>query len=260
MLQSIAPEYGGILDLLDGYGRATVTIRSPAGKEDVFILDVRVDNFRVSVSEASPRRLPSACPDRHINLDGTFCLGWGQDDLKIVSDSVSAQKWWATIVRFLGYQINANRRGIWPGSENDRAHGDAAEPQEIAERMASSFGPRFTKDLLHGRIRVLFDDREPNPKLELLRHGKRIARVFWRTKSLVTDRVRCPCDSSAVVAMPIAECQDHARKLEIFTVALYEWRERENLFFQERIKKGHMCCGTLQSCRLRDATIAAQIS
>ncbi len=70
------------------------------------------------------RRLPSFCPDRHIEQGGTFCLGLRYR--RIVVDIPSAIVWWNALEAFLRRQRAAARTRRWP----DRqwlSHGEAGE-------------------------------------------------------------------------------------------------------------------------------------
>src|SRR5438552_1893103 len=57
--------------------------------------------------------LPKACPDRHINPGGTFCLGLNLTTS--VVNRTAAGLWWASLREFLCYQEVARRTGHWPG-------------------------------------------------------------------------------------------------------------------------------------------------
>lgn len=251
-LESVASEFGATLSMNGRHAVGKITITLPSGQQHVFILDLTDDGGSISAREHSPGNLlPTFCPDRHINSDGSFCLGWGEDDPSDIPDVDAARRWWSVVVRFLAHQVSANKRQVWPGRENDRAHGAAARHQAVAEPLAAQFGPAFVNDLHDGEFVVRLDNRRRNPRLELLRGGRLIARVSLHSACLTRDRFPCPC--SGVAAIPITRCGTHAQALAHFTVALYHWRQEERKFLKELATSGKRCCGTLRKCGLATA-------
>ena len=84
------------------------------------------DGEKLVVQEqASRRRLPAACPGRHINIDGTFCLGWGPTRPVVPRSAMEAESAWAQIEWYLHYQDRASACGTWPARAT-WAHGDSA--------------------------------------------------------------------------------------------------------------------------------------
>jgi hypothetical protein len=56
---------------------AALTLTDYEGEKVVFDVRVEQRGAALSVTEKSRhRRLPLACPERHINSDGSFCLGY----------------------------------------------------------------------------------------------------------------------------------------------------------------------------------------
>lgn len=256
-LESVAPEFGATLTVNDAQAASQITVTLPSGQQHVFALELTDDGERISVREAPVgHRLPGFCPDRHINSDCSFCLGWGVEDPGIVANMDDARSWWSAVVRFLTHQLSATKRGVWPGRENDRAHGNAARHQAIAEPLAAQFGPTFVRDLYSGDLTVRSDGRRRNPRLELHRSGRRIARVFLHSQRLTPERILCPCGESA--ATPITKCGEHSQTLAHFTVALYWWRHEERNFLRTLVSSGQHCCGTLRECGLRGALDSAR--
>ncbi|HRP72719.1 MAG TPA: hypothetical protein PK743_08815 [Luteimonas sp.] len=69
--------------------QASVTITLPSGQKHNFELAASAIASRVFVRESQPgHMLPAFCPDRHINGDGTFCLGWGPQNPNNITDEV----------------------------------------------------------------------------------------------------------------------------------------------------------------------------
>jgi hypothetical protein len=84
-----------------------------------------------------PGLLPSDCPQRHINSNGTFCIGLRAGH---VGDPASARTWWQQLSVFLWGQETAHSEGIWPPA-NQLSHGnDAADTELKAEELARKLG------------------------------------------------------------------------------------------------------------------------
>lgn len=255
-LESIASEFGATLAVNGRNAAGKVTITLPSGQSYVFALDLTDNGGKISVREDPlGTLLPSFCPDRHINSDGSFCLGWGEDNPAKIHNVDAARQWWSAVVRFLAHQVSANKRRVWPGRENDRAHGVAAQYQAIAEQLSAKFGPAFVNDFHDDELTVSLERRRRNPRLELYRRGRLIARVFINSVSLKRDRFPCPCNGSPSV--PITQCGMHAEALAQFTAALHHWRQEECNFLKDLAARGKRCCGTLRECGLAAACFRA---
>lgn len=255
LLEGIASEFGATLTVNGRHATGKITITLPSGQSHVFALGLTNDGGKISVREDPPGgHLPAFCPDRHINSDGSFCLGWGEGNPTEIHNVDAAHQWWSTVVRFLAHQVSANKRRVWPGRENDRAHGVAAQHQAVAEQLAAKFGPAFVYDLHDGLLTVRLERRRRNPRLELYRNGRLIARAFFNSVGLKRDRLPCPCNR--VPPTPITQCGTHADALAHFTAALYHWHQEEHSFLKGLAARGKRCCGTLRECGL--ATVCAR--
>jgi len=251
-LESVAPQFGATLVSSGGEHRATLTVTLPSGIQHVFELALRFTGDKVSAFEHPVgNNLPRFCPDRHINSDGSFCLGWGDNNPNAIDGVDAAQIWWSTLVRYLAHQVSATKSRRWPGRQNDRAHGDAAKYQASAEVAASRIGSSFAERAKANEFVARLDKRPGNSRLELWEGGKRLARVSVRAKKLVDKHTICPCNTAAKVA--ISECGQHSQDLIDFVVALYLWKDKEREFIRELASNGIECCETLLCCALRDA-------
>ena len=256
-LQSVAAEFGATLANVGGRDQASITISLPSGRQHVFELGLFLTGESVSVQERPVgATLPHFCPDRHINFGGSFCLGWGLDDPRTIDTVDAARIWWSTLARYLAHQITATKRGVWPGREHGRAHGDAAREQAIAEDAAARLGPTFAANAKAGHLTVRSDKRAGHARLELWHAGKRLARASMRKKELVGAHIACPCDTAA--GGQVAECGEHAKDLAAFILAVYRWRKADQEFMRQLAAQGIECCGTLSSCGLRDAVAASR--
>lgn len=251
-LQSVAPDYGATLVATSGGGHAEITVIRPGGSRHTFQLAVTVDGAIVTVQELSGQSaLPKFCPDRHINWNSTFCLGWGEDNPSTVMDAEAARRWWSAVNQFLARQVNADKRGIFPGGEHGRAHGDAARHQSNAEEAAARLGQAFAQKALSGQFSVRKDDRPGKRRLELWLGADRIARVSTRSKSLVGGHMLCPCGN--VPPREISECSEHAKDLATFILEHHNCAEADRAFLDGLASQGDACCGTLKTCGLREA-------
>ena len=82
-------------------------------------------------------RLPSFCPERHINIDQSFCLGLSSE-IK-VRNNQEASVWWECLNNFLINQIIADKTGRFP-NQDSLSHGSAAKHQIKAEKAACWLG------------------------------------------------------------------------------------------------------------------------
>lgn len=252
LLQSVAPDYGATLVATYGGGQAEITIIRPGGSRHTFQLAVAINGQHASVRELPDQNtLPTFCPDRHINLDGTFCLGWGEDNPSTIINIEAARRWWSAVSQFLARQVNAERRGVFPGGEHGRAHGNAARHQSNAEEASARLGQAFAQKVVSGQFSVRKDDRPGKRRLELWLGGNRIARVSTRSKSLVGGHTFCPCGANP--PRKISECGEHAKDLAIFILEHYHCAEEDRAFLDEFALHGCTCCETLNTCGLREA-------
>lgn len=92
----------------------------------------------VSVCEVDDaRQLPAACPERHINGDGGFCLGVPEDEPDLTA-AAGVDLWWARLAGYLQLQVLAEATGVWPACCAWR-HGGAAAPQGDLEQLSASY-------------------------------------------------------------------------------------------------------------------------
>lgn len=199
-------------------------------------LELFEEASRVFVKEAfGCQLLPKACADRHINLDGTFCLGLRAG--QTVTDDVSAAEWWSKLQVFLTYQETAQDSGYWP-MYAQLSHGEeAAELQLEAEEAASELG-----------LRDVYDDA--------LRadHGliaKFVELINPATKRLRNGRARCVCGRVDKRGRPLL--RRDCWKLGKPCLPALEFRRREAVsgFWAVQRSAGVKCCGTMRDCPLR---------
>lgn len=88
---------------------------------------------RVRIKERDPHRWPIACPERHIEAAGTFCLGKG--DPLSPKNNREVGIWWDWLRQFLISQFFADKERYWP-SGRGLHHGKASDIQLKMEELA----------------------------------------------------------------------------------------------------------------------------
>lgn len=195
-----------LLRLYDG-DASTYRLRISVGREN--------GAERLAVQEKPEHhRLPAGCPARHINMDGTFCLGWGPSLVAVPSSAVEAERAWATIAGYLHLQDRASASQTWP-HQAAWAHGEAARAQNAIEELIRTLPPG---------IGALPPERLMNP----------------------TRRTPCACGSGR----RLKDCHNVAvarlRDLQL------DLTRGEDEFW--RSWGDRPCCGTMRECKLRPST------
>lgn len=213
-------------------------IRASGEQTRPYDLSITVErDGKVIVKEASQNRmLPVSCPQRHINDGGAFCIGLGAD--VSVVDIPSAGAWWRTLEVFLTCQETADESGSWPDTLQ-LSHGDAAEIQLAAEKLAERLGQKYLYELA-----VAYDE---GPIAELCRQVSRITGRLRRKRELcacgytrngrVKNRQDCARDNNP--CLPVLEARRRREEARF-------WRQREAKF---------VCCGTMKVCPLKSRTV-----
>lgn len=217
-------------------------------RENVYEISARSTLNTVSARETVPLRLPAFCPDRHINYDATFCMGWrGAESLDVV-DQASAQRWWETLVQFLRLQERAARLRRWP-SARQWAHGDAAKYQQQAIIAAEQLGPDFSKDIEQGQIRAVYKKIGTHPVLRVFRDTVWTYSVRLDQRKVINLRQRCVCPKGQERRPRVLRsCGVHAQAAADLAVALHEQALAEKAFWESM--KSKPCCKTLEHCPL----------
>lgn len=217
-------------------GQASVPVPGAASDEQFGLRLFRIGSSVHVREEPRGTRLPGLCPDRHINVDGSFCLGLRFT--YIVADRQSALGWWQALAIFLRNQRAAERTRRWPAQRN-LSHGtEAGRFHSQAVDHAKALGIVDEYDhMVDQKSGWLFD---------------RSVRI-WAKGALVNGRALCPID-----------CKEAGRERRLRRKCC----RRENLIgllkseFARRIAEEQAlmelrgeslpCCGTLKRCCLRD--------
>lgn len=220
-------------------------LRRSDGRIVPYALSIDARSTVPKVREQTPDRLPGSCPDRHINADGTFCMGWQAADPLDVVDPTTAGEWWARLLKFLRLQELATKLRRWPG-RHEWAHGDAAMPQRRAEICARALGPVFEQALAAGHLKVA--RRRGRAGFKALMHGEqRLYSVWIAPERVATLRQACFCGSGRT----LQSCSDHADRAADLVSAIEAWERAEKEFWQ--LVRAQSCCGSLATCPLRQA-------
>lgn len=187
----------------------------------------------VDVSEQIPGTIfPAACPERHINQGGTFCLGLNAGNN--ITDNDSATVWWGLLHRYLELQRVAARTRTWPPRQA-LAHGAAGYHHNTALREAQNLGVVETYyEVLEGERRWI-SELKLRPNSLLLINGRAPCPVGCLYKS-GHPRLRRDCQRKEAVGRLI-QAEADRRKLE--TEFIESWRSA-----------GPACCGQMERCEL----------
>lgn len=189
----------------------------------------------VEVQEAVVgNQLPAACPERHINSDGTFCIGLHEG--RRVTSEQEASNWWFLLADYLRCQQAAAKYGRWPPG-HWLSHGQAAFNHLQLEKLAAEVG--WQKEVF-----------------EAIEYGKgwlasKLPRARKNSEMLVNQRRPCPrgCKRKG---SPILRRQCPNRNT-VFDLVRNEWDRRkfEMVFVEEFKDQNFTCCGTMIECPFR---------
>lgn len=227
----------------------TLGVPLPDGTTRRFGFIVRGHGDRVGVEELRPHQLPTACPQRHINSDGSFCLGYRETDPSVVLDQSDAERWWAVIIKFLIQQAQADESGRWRGAE--WGHGSVATHQVVAEKALADLYRGRRSDVSVGDVTARLRRRTGGAEfLRVLVKGRHWFSVKREHSSIVTVRRPCLCGSGR----PAKSCPTHRSGHAILAAelaeAIYALDAAESDFWKDW--NGRPCCGTMRDCPLRD--------
>lgn len=253
LLSALAPEFGAqVADIGRHWLMLEVAVPMPDGVEWHFSIRAEAYGPIVGAREESPRLLPPSCPERHINPDGSFCLGWDEVDRIEVDSEERAFEWWARLVNFLRLQVRAARLHRWP-SRRAWAHGDAARHQHAAMLAAAKLGPWMTEALDAGQVAVSECTGGSNgPALRVTITGRRLFDVWCRHRRVVNMRGPCVCLLPRGARRKVFKsCADHASAAADLALSLQSWRAAEQRFWASMADAP--CCGTMDDCPLAKA-------
>jgi hypothetical protein len=253
LLVAAAPQFNiALISRDDGAAVFDVPVAPPSGRARVF--RVRASGEGSPAAHEAAGVLPSFCPQRHINRDGSFCLGWGDDAAPEVSDLRTAESWWGYVMAFLRLQMRALKARRWTGPE--WAHGSAARHQLAAEQAAEKLGADVLDDLRQRRVQVGWAPRRApigGRILKVKRRGSDWYSVWESARRVVNKQQACICAAGSIRHhRRLRNCGDHALSAYQLATSLLLWEEAEEQFWD--IFSGTQCCGTMTDCPLRATT------
>jgi hypothetical protein len=215
-----------------------VAVRSSKAFTRVFQFRVIASGNEIAVSERPVgSALPACCPERHINADGSFCIGLRAGE-GITEETAPA--WWKKLHAFALWQETAAETGFWP-SEAQLSHGEAGEMELAAENAADQLGLRAAY-----REAVAFDTG-------VVAVGVR--RIHSKTGMLRNGRSTCICGRTDRRGRALLRRDCH--RIGLGCPVIFEHRRRVLVDDFWRTLRGRVaCCGTMRECPLRtgDAT------
>lgn len=242
-------------------GRAAVRARPPlpSGRRGgIYDLAVVMDpSGKIAVREGTPgTALPTCCPERHINSDGSFCVHL--HSTAPISGAEDARLWWRSLHAFFLDQGYAAKHRFWP-LHSQLSHGEAGDIQLRMEEIAAPLG--WLDELHLGMFRGEGWLGDELPRTQR-RNGK---------TPLPNARSPCPrkcgklrephhrCRPSSGEGIPVgterpwllADCP-RRRELEALIELEYVRRELEASMVADIRKDGLACCGTMERCQLRE--------
>jgi hypothetical protein len=194
------------------------------------------DRGLVVREEVAGAVLPAFCPERHVNDDGSFCLGYGAE--RLVTDRDSAIVWWGLLLEFLKLQRVAGRTRLWPPRQA-LSHGSAGPHHVTALAAAKALGlVENYHRMLEGEEHWFSSDRVRTSK-----DGKR----------LVNGRAECPNSCVDRRGRPILRRSCCNKDAVISLVASEKARRKaEEEYWRPYRASGTPCCGSMRACPLRD--------
>ena len=218
---------------------------SDDGKAHKIELEVhqKVDELQV---KATNGRYPSLCPNRHINLDGWFCLG-----LKEELNELTIKEWIQYVKEFLNAQNQCEINGVWPRDIKEWAHGAGAIYQKKVEK--------FYIEFKQNSLGVSLDDLTVTEKIN--KYGKKFYHLFFNKKHILVGyenqvlnkRQPCLCrDNGIKKHRTIGKCPKKCAEI-IFSVAVNDFllKKAEKEFWESwNASEYNNCCGTMKNCEL----------
>lgn len=216
----------------------TAVVPVSGGSSDYIVeLSVGSSGRKVYAREVVPRRLPAKCPNRHINADSSFCIGYGFEHCSSIDE---AKVWWETLREYLLLQRVAERTRRWPEGHSI-AHGDAAPYHMAARKAAASLGitAAYDRAVAGGDHWATNDSIRLDDRRKRLRNGRLPCPMMCpgrRGRPLLRRECCHPDDVYSLIA------NDKAR------------RHEEEQFWREMLSEQFECCGTLDDCPLSQRT------
>lgn len=257
LIYSETPDWAKLIDFKEGISFNIIASPSLNGgiKGQSYDLNIKVQEAKIVVQETDNLSyLPKFCPERHINYNGTFCIGLNTGNN--ILNREDAATWWQHLKEFLQDQQYANKYNHWP-RDKWLSHGsEAAEHHLEMEKLANRIGwEEEINQALEYKIGWL---------------GGNLPKLVKDSKKLINQRSSCPrgCyTKKGYSKKPSCICNDSEKEnqyglhkpvtrrrcpnLEVVSQLIWhetKRRQAEKEFWNRF--KNEKCCGTMDNCRL----------
>ncbi len=249
LIAQAAPDFGGACTKAsDSSAILELPVKLVDGRILHYRLLLRQDGEWVSAREETPNHLPSFCPERHINLNSTFCLYYSAANRLTVVDETSAQAWLETVYKYLKLQERARMQRKWPNSDA-WAHGDAARHQLRAQIAAAALNDEISAALAENRLTINRRRSKGRPILEVWIGDTHVYSVWESYKKVINQKKRCFCGKSGLRRPKrLRGCGHHAQQASELALAIRDWEDEEDRYWKGM--QNQTCCGTCDACPL----------
>lgn len=223
-------------------------VTGPSGNRESFSLEVSETNNFLYVRETC-NKLPTLCPNRHLNTGGSFCLGLREDLIHL-----SAEEWFLLIKDFLKIQISVSKNKFWPKIYPQWSHGeDAAKYQKIVENNLRVIDLKKLGFDLNKLYLIKKDNKAfPNSEYYFLYHKSELVLMSFKDK-VHNKRASCICNNAGKKShSTIGKCKNKCAKL-LFDTVYYEEKRKfaEKEFWDFFKNQNAKCCNTMKECGLK---------
>lgn len=196
---------------------------------------------------ATNKRYPELCPNRHINLNGWFCLGL-VEELK----DLTIEEWIQNVKAFLDAQYQCEIKGVWPRDVKEWAHGDGAIYQKIIEQYYEQFKHNLLSVTLDQLTVVEIDSSNENKDKIYHVYIDRELILVGNEDKVFNKRYTCICDNHGIKKhRSIGKCpQDCAKVIFMVAVNDYLLNKAEKEFWDYFRSANFKCCNTMEKCEL----------
>ncbi|MFV5585377.1 E2 domain-associated cysteine-rich protein [Acinetobacter oleivorans] len=218
-----------------------------SGKRVKFNLQAIQVRNKLKIRETD-NRLPSFCPNRHINSDNSFCLGTDEDLMNI-----TVKDFYQKITSFLKAQLQVEKFKCWPFDYSEWAHGDGAIYQKKVEENLmkidlKSIGISLNKLNLVEKKNKSF----PDQKYLQLFHGSNLL-VTYVDGIPHNKRNSCICTKYGKRKhITLKNCKRQCAKI-LYNIASNELKriDAEAKFWERCKALNSKCCQTMSECGLK---------
>lgn len=222
----------------DGVSADVFLPKASGGTYDVLRLEFKLSSGKIEIRESN-HIWPRFCPERHINLDGWFCLGL--NSVPIPNNDHFARLWWSYLEEFLRLQYAASRGAQWP-ADRSLAHGSAGETEEKLQALIGSSEISYKIDILQQRLGGW------------LRPKQRKMLVHRNEKGFANGQMPCIIGCS-ILGKKVTREKCPNRELLVNIIFMQgEIEKQEKIFWKSARSAARVrslkCCGFSDKCKL----------